>query len=160
MIAGAGIEDQELAIITEGASVNDPSVARCGDLRAGTSRDREALLGAPGAVGCAEFLDSHSVDGKRELALGGRKRERGRKPPRIVQRRQSPPVSRLVLAGPGPARCGILLQPNDEVDRAVGLPCQRGRALPLGLECLLGVCLLLLALLDQQPQPLLLVAEP
>src|SRR5579871_2598888 len=149
MIAGAGIEDQELAIITEGTSVNDPAVARRGDLRAGTGRERQALLGAPGTVRRAKFLDSDAVDRQRKLALGGRERDRRRQPARIIKRSQIRPVGGLVLAGARAAEGCILalLEPGDEIDKAVGLARKRGRALPLRVERLLGLRLLLLALL-------------
>src|SRR5579864_7104069 len=101
MIAGAGIEDQELAIIAERTRVNDPTIAWRGDLRAGTSREGKALLGAPGPVGRAKLLDSDAVDRQRKLALGGRECDRGRQPARIAERRKFRPVRGLVLA---PAR--------------------------------------------------------
>src|SRR5579864_6767877 len=139
MIAGAGIEDQELAIIAERTRVNDPTIAWRGDLRAEPGREGQALLGAPGPVGRAKLLDSDAVDRQRKLALGGRERDRRRQPARIIERRQLRPVRGLVRA---PARAAggrvlALLELGDEIDEAVGLLRKHGRALPLGVEGLL-----------------------
>jgi hypothetical protein len=62
MISAAGIKDQELAIIAEGAGVNHPSVARSRDLAARAGSDRYTLFGASEAVGGPKFLDSGAVD--------------------------------------------------------------------------------------------------
>src|SRR5258707_14969179 len=70
MISAAGIKDQELAIIAEGAGVNHPSIARSRDLAARAGRDRYTLFGASEAVGGPKFPDSGAVDRQRQHSLG------------------------------------------------------------------------------------------
>ena len=61
MISAAGIKDQELAIITEGAGIDHPSVARSCDLAAGPGGNGYALFRAPEPVRGAEFPDSGAI---------------------------------------------------------------------------------------------------
>src|SRR6478752_1266105 len=53
MIPAPGIEDQELSVAAEGSGVNNPTITRCCDLRAGPRRQRNAFLSPPDPVGCA-----------------------------------------------------------------------------------------------------------
>ena len=58
MISAAGIKDQDLAVIAEGTSINNPPIAWRRDLGAGPGGDGNALFGATEAVGNPEFPDS------------------------------------------------------------------------------------------------------
>src|SRR5262245_65600496 len=57
MISAAGIKDQELAIIAEGAGVNHKSIARSRDLLPRAGGDRYTLFRPAEAVRGAKFLD-------------------------------------------------------------------------------------------------------
>src|SRR6266853_5071724 len=85
MIAASGIEDQELAVITEGAGIDYPAVAGGGNLGPRPGRDGEALFGAADPVGTPEFLDSDAIDRQREQPLGGREGDRRREPPGVLE---------------------------------------------------------------------------
>src|ERR1700722_19459821 len=109
MIAAAGIEDQELAVITERPGIDHPAVAGGGDLGAWTGRHGDAFLGASDAVGSAKLLYSHAVDGERKPALGGREGDGRRQAAGIAQRGETrTSFTPLVLAGPPIAAGGAL----------------------------------------------------
>src|SRR3954469_25743495 len=85
MIAATGIKDQELAVIAERSSVDNPPIARGCDLGARPGGDREPLLGATDPIRGPIILDSHAVDRQRQKPLGGGKGNRRRKPAGVLQ---------------------------------------------------------------------------
>src|SRR4029453_17188329 len=96
MISAAGIKDQELAIIAEGAGVNHPAIAGRRDLPPRAGGDRYTLFGPAEAVRSAKFLDSGAVDRQRQHSLGRSKGDGRAQPPRILERgdgRPAPPVA-------------------------------------------------------------------
>src|SRR5258708_21767013 len=129
MIAAAGIEDQELAVIAEHPRINHPAVARGGDLRARTGRDRKALFGASEPVRSAKFLDSHAIDRERQPALGGHEGDGRRQAARLA------PQSRARTTGFVLARAAreaeTLLELGDQVLEDVGLVRELSGELPL-----------------------------
>src|SRR5262249_38357967 len=94
MISAAGIKDQELAIIAEGAGVNYPPVARSRDLTARAGGDGYALFGTAKAVRGPKFLDSGAVDRQRQHSLGRSKGNGRAQPPRILECGEIGPTAR------------------------------------------------------------------
>src|SRR5579872_2132742 len=70
MIPASGIEDQELSVAAKRTSVNDPSITRGCDLRAGSGCQRNAFFDAARAVGTAKFAYFDAVDRQSEQSLG------------------------------------------------------------------------------------------
>src|ERR1700744_665706 len=88
MIAATCIQDQELAIAPKRTSVNDPPVTRSRNLGAHMGGDRLPLLGSTDAVRAAKFADFRTVNRKAQMAAHGGKSHRGRKPARVLERRE------------------------------------------------------------------------
>src|SRR5580692_2462791 len=88
MIAATGIQDQELAVAAKRTSVNDPSIAGRRNLSTHASDDRLPFLGSTNTVRPAEFMDFHAVNRQPQVAAHSRERNRGRKPARILERRE------------------------------------------------------------------------
>src|SRR5215475_14485483 len=84
MIPVAGIEDQELAIITERPSKHDPAVARGRDLTSVPGRNGEAPFGPPEPVRSPKFPDSDAINRQRQLFLGQGKGDGRREPPGVL----------------------------------------------------------------------------
>src|SRR5579883_2085638 len=155
MIAAAGIKDQELAVIAERSRIDDPAVSGGGDLCAGPGCHCQAFLSAPETVRRAEFLNAYAIDRERQASFSGRKSNCGCQAPRIAQGSQIRTLWLVIVAG----RPRALLQLRDQIFEIIGLPGQLGRALMLLLERLLAIRQLLLALLGQEAQALVFLAE-
>src|SRR5580692_2562014 len=124
MIAAAGIEDQELAVIAERPGIDHPAVAGCGDLGARTGRHGETLFGASDAVRSAKLLDSDPVDRQRNPAFGGGEGDGRHQAAGIVEGGEiRTSFASLVLAGAPIAARGprTLLELCNQVLEAVGL---------------------------------------
>src|SRR5258708_35649310 len=73
MIGDAEVQDQELSVGSIGRSVNNPTIARCGDLGSRSSPDRNPLLIAPGSIGSPKLTYFGTADWQRQPAFGGNK---------------------------------------------------------------------------------------
>ena len=90
MITAAGIDDQELAIAAELASINDPAIAGRHDLAAVARLDHNAL-GLAAVLGLfAEREDPPALRGQRQLALGLAKGMAGLMRPGVSMATRSP----------------------------------------------------------------------
>src|SRR5882757_4874851 len=148
MIAAAGIEDQELAVIAERAGVDHPAVARGGNLCARTGRHSETLFAAADAVRRTELLDSHAIDGHRQSALGGREGDGRHHAARIAEGGEiGASFAGFVLAWASAATGGARprFEPGDQVLEAVSLVAELRGALTFLVERPLALDLLLLA---------------
>src|SRR5215470_3252844 len=88
MIAAADVQDQELSVGSIGRSVNNPTIARCGDLCSGSRRDRNPLLIAPGPIGSPKFTYFGTAHWQRQPAFGGNKGNCGHHSGWIVESRE------------------------------------------------------------------------
>src|SRR5208282_2167520 len=154
MIPAAGIEDQELPIAAKWAGVNNPTVARGGNLGAGVGCDGESLLGSADAIGGTELADSHPVDRQTQVPASRRERHRRRKAARIPECGEVG-ARRIFLdrAGLDASLAGgaieSLFELGDEILQIVDLMRQLRSALPLRVERLLGGGLPVLPLVDE-----------
>src|SRR6266404_5740926 len=73
MIAATDVQDQELSVGSIGRSVNNPTIARCGDLGSRSGPDRNPLLIAPGPIRSPKFTYFGTADRQRQPAFGGNK---------------------------------------------------------------------------------------
>src|SRR5438105_15683356 len=64
MIPAPGIEDQELSVAAEGSGVNNPTVTRGCDLRAGPGCQRNAFFDATRTIGTAKIANPGPIDRK------------------------------------------------------------------------------------------------
>src|SRR5437879_4670718 len=88
MIPAPGIQDQELSVAAEGSGVNNPTVTRGCDLRAGPGCQRNAFFDATRTIGTAKIANLGAVDRKCEQPLGGGKGDRRAESRGILQRAQ------------------------------------------------------------------------
>src|SRR5918992_2541593 len=89
MVSTAGINDQELTIAAEFTSVDDPSVARRGDLGALPRLDDQSLRPAPIRRRLAEGEHAPSLRGFWQLRLGEMEWNRGLHAPRTPGERSA-----------------------------------------------------------------------
>src|SRR5215472_3759081 len=136
MIPAPGIEDQELSIAAEWASVNNPTVTRRCNLCAGPRRQRNAFFYAAGTIGTAKIADFGAIDRQFEQALGRGKSDR---------RTGAIGISEQSRIGPAVLACGgrrfggafdVLLHPDDQALQAVDLFGERDCARTLRLHVL------------------------
>src|SRR5262245_3518122 len=167
MISAAGIKDQELAIIAEGAGVNHPSIAWGRDLAPRAGGDRYALFGTAEAVRGAKFLDSGAVDRQRQHSLGRSKGDGRAQPPRILERGKVRPAARrlavLARARGRPRRAGggveTPFELDDQLIEVFRLTRQLRGALAFTAERLFRLRQAFLTLVDEQGQTLALVRQ-
>src|SRR5216684_977731 len=159
MIAAADVQDQELSVGSIGRSVNNPTIARRGDLGSRSCRDRNPLLIAPGSIGNPKLTYFGTADRQRQPAFGGNKGNCGHHSGWIVESRKdrSRPIRGLWLltwAGLSPRRTfravARWLKFPDQIFEIVDLPRQRGRPLALSRDGLFHLGLSSLARVNQR----------
>src|SRR6202051_845154 len=100
MIPAAGVEDQELPITAKRPGVNNPTVARRGNLGAAMGGNGKALLASVDAVGIAKLPNFHAVDRETQMAPGLGEAPRRRHAARVLQGREIG-ARRILLDSPG-----------------------------------------------------------
>src|SRR5262249_13192413 len=167
MISAAGIKDQELAIIAEGAGVNHPSIAWRRDLAPRPGGDGYALFGTPESARGPKFLVSAAVDRHRRHSLAPAKAMAGAQPTRFLRPCKFGPAARrlAVLArarGRSRGTGGGVETPfelDDQLIEIFRLTRQLRGALAFIAEGLFRLRQAFLTLVDEQGQTLALVRQ-
>ncbi len=142
-----------MAVIAEGAGINNPAIARSCDLGAGPGCDGQALFLATDPIIPAEIPDSHAIDRERQGSLGARERNRGGEATGILQGCETRPgfrrffvrsASRGAARRPGRAIKPLFQLANQRL-HILGLARQLRRALALRQQVFLDFHLLFLA---------------